>query len=68
MAKFRCKETGMDSLFGNFLYEQNVLLNCFLRKLSKVKDWDRFTGKLLSPYKGRGGTSWKQRQTGTYTY
>ena len=54
MAKARCKETGMDSFFGNFLYEQKVSKDHFLRKLSEVINWDRFTGKLLGYYKGKG--------------
>jgi IS5 family transposase len=54
MAKVRCKETGMDSFFGNFLYEQKVSKDHFLRKLNEVMDWDRFTGKLLGHYKGKG--------------
>lgn len=54
MAKVRCKETSMDSFFGNFLYEQKVSKNHFLGKLNEVIDWDMFTGKLLSHYKGKG--------------
>ena len=54
MAKVRCKGTSMDSFFGRFLYEQKVSSNHFLRKLNEVIDWDRFTRKLLSYYKGRG--------------
>jgi len=54
MAKVRCKETSIDSFFGNFLYEQKVSPNHFLRKLNEVIDWNRFTGRLLSHYKGKG--------------
>jgi hypothetical protein len=54
MAKVRCKETTLDSFLGNFLYEQKVPQDPFLRKLNEVVDWDRFTGKLLSYYKGKG--------------
>lgn len=54
MAKTRCKETTMDSFFGNFLYEQKVPKNHFLRKLNEIIDWDRFTNKLLRYYKGKG--------------
>jgi len=54
MSKVRCKETGMDSFFGSFLYERKVAKEHFLRKLDEVMDWDRFTGKLLGYYKGRG--------------
>jgi len=56
MAKVRCKETSVDSFFGNFLYNQKVSKNHFLRKLNEVVDWDRFTGKLLGYYQGKGET------------
>ncbi len=52
--KVRCKETDLDSFFGNFLYEQKIARDHFLRKLNEVIDWDRFTRKLLSHYKGKG--------------
>ncbi len=54
MAKIRCKETTMDSFFGNFLYQQKVAKDHFLRKLDEVVDWGRFTKKLLKYYKGKG--------------
>jgi IS5 family transposase len=54
MAKVRCKQTNVDSFFGNFLYEQKVSKDHFLRKLSEVVDWNRFTGKLLGYYQGKG--------------
>ena len=54
MARVRCKETSMDSFFGNFLYEQKVSPNHFLRQLNEVIDWNRFTARLLSHYKGKG--------------
>jgi IS5 family transposase len=56
MAKVRCKETRVDTFFGNFLYEQKVSSDHFLRKLSEVVDWDGFTRRLLGYYKGRGET------------
>lgn len=56
MAKVRCKETTMDSFFGNFLYQQKVAKDHFLRKLDEVIDWERFTQKLLKHYKGKGET------------
>jgi len=56
MAKVRCKETSVDSFFGNFLYDQKVSRNHFLRKLNEVVDWDRFTRKLLGYYRGKGET------------
>jgi len=54
MAKVRCKETSVNSFFGNFLYDQKVSKNHFLRKLNEVIDWDRFTRKLLGYYQGKG--------------
>lgn len=54
MAKIRCKETNIDSFFGNFLYQQKVAKGHFLRRLDGVIDWNRFTGKLLIYYKGKG--------------
>lgn len=54
MAKIRCKETTMDSFFGNFLYQQKVAKDHFLRKLDGVIDRSRFTNKLLKYYKGKG--------------
>ena len=39
MAEVRCKETTMDSFFGNFLYEQKVAKDHFLRKLDEVIEW-----------------------------
>ena len=54
MAKVRCKETRVDTFFGNFLYDQKVSRNHFLRKLNEVVDWDRFTRKLLGYYRGKG--------------
>ena len=54
MAKLRCKETTMDSFYGNFLYERKVSRDHFLRKLNEVIDWDRFTKRLLQYYKGKG--------------
>ncbi|MFC1932462.1 hypothetical protein ACFLXU_02370 [Chloroflexota bacterium] len=43
----------MDSFFGNFLYEQKVSKNHFLRKLNEVVDWSRFTMRLLHYYRGK---------------
>ena len=54
MTKVRCKETRVDTFFGNFLYDQKVSRNHFLRKLNEVVDWDRFTRKLLGYYRSKG--------------
>lgn len=56
MGKIRCKETGAGSFFGNFLYDQKVEKGHFLRKLIEVIEWDRFTGRLLGYYRGKGET------------
>ena len=54
MAKVRCKENAADSFFGNFLYDQKVSREHFLRKLNEIIDWERFTRRLLVYYKGKG--------------
>lgn len=54
MAKVRCKETRVDTFFGNFLYDQKVSRNHFLRKLNEVIDWSRFARRLLHYYRGKG--------------
>ena len=56
MGKIRCKETGAGSFFGNFLYDQKVSKDHFVRKLNEVIEWDRFARKLLSYYRGKGET------------
>ena len=50
MAKVRGKQTNVGSFLANFLYAQKVSKNHFLRKLSEVVDWNRFTRKLLGYY------------------
>jgi len=50
----RFKETGDDSFFGQWLYEQIVPPDHFLCKLNQVLDWECFTRKLLRYYKGAG--------------
>lgn len=54
MTKERCKATAADSFFGNFLYDQKVARDHFLRKLNEVVNWEPFTKKLLTYYKGKG--------------
>lgn len=54
MVKLRCKETSVDSFFGNFLYEQKVSKKHFLGKLNEVIEWASFTRKLLNYYKSKG--------------
>ena len=54
MTKVRCKETTMDSFFGNFLYERVVHKNHFLVKLKEIVYWQSYTKKFLDYYKGKG--------------
>jgi IS5 family transposase len=54
MTKVRCKETTMDSFFGNFLYEQVVPKNHFLVKLRGIVEWSRYSRKFLDYYRGKG--------------
>ena len=54
MSKIRCKDGGLSSFHGQFLYEQAVSKEHFLRKLNEIVDWPRFTLKLLKYYRGRG--------------
>ncbi len=54
MEKVRFVETGSESFFGNYLYDQVVPANHFLRQLKQIIDWERFTRRLLKLYKGEG--------------
>jgi len=54
MEKQRYVETGNDSFYGNYLYDQVVPQDHFLRKLSQNIEWSRFTRKLIKLYKGEG--------------
>ena len=54
MSRARCKDGGLASFHGSFLYEQVVSREHFLRKLDEVVDWSRFGSKLLRYYRGRG--------------
>ena len=46
MEKQRFVETGNNSFFGEYLYDQVIPANHFLRKLLQIIDWERFTVKL----------------------
>lgn len=52
MEKPRFAETGNGSFFGDYLYEQVVPAQHFLRQLKQMIPWERFTRKLLKLYKG----------------
>src|SRR4030043_1490225 len=50
----RFVETGSSSFFGEYLYDQIVPKGHFLRQLNQIVDWERFTRRLIKPYKGGG--------------
>ena len=54
MGKERYAETGKDSFFGEYLYDQIVPQDHFLRKLKEIIPWERFTQRLIVLYKGGG--------------
>src|SRR4030066_1271167 len=54
MEQQRYVDTGSNSFFGEYLYDQVVPRGHFLRKLKKSIDWNRFTRKLIKLYKGEG--------------
>lgn len=54
MEKQRFIETGDNSFFGEYLYDQVVPAEHFLRQLKQIIPWERFTQKLIRLYKGGG--------------
>ena len=54
MEQQRYIETGSDSFYGAYLYDQLVPQDHFLRKLKQMIDWEHFTDKLIQLYKGEG--------------
>ena len=54
MEKQRYVETGSSSFFGEYLYDQIVPAEHFLRQLKQSIQWERFTQKLIRLYKGGG--------------
>jgi len=54
MGHERFAETGHNSFYGEYLYEQVVAQDHFLRKLEQVIEWKRFTRKLIRLYTGEG--------------
>jgi IS5 family transposase len=54
MDKERYIETGRGSFFGEYLYDQVIPEDHFLKKLRGVVDWEYFTKKLIKLYKGQG--------------
>ena len=54
MEQQRFIETGNHSFYGEYLYDQVIPADHFLRKLRQIIDWNRFTRKLIKLYKGEG--------------
>lgn len=54
MENQRFVETGKGSFFGDYLYNQVVPADHFLRKLNERVEWKRYTRKLIRLYKGEG--------------
>jgi transposase, IS5 family len=54
MEKEHFVETGRDSFFGDYLYDQIVPEDHFLRRLKQQIPWERFTRRLIKLYKGGG--------------
>jgi len=54
MGKERFVETGENSFFGDYIYDQIVPQAHFLRKLKQIIPWERFTKRLIDLYKGDG--------------
>lgn len=50
----RYVETGSHSFYGEYLYDQIMPQDHFLRKLRQIIEWERFTRKLIWLYKGEG--------------
>lgn len=48
------KKQTTSSFFGDFLYDNIVPTNHFLRKAKETIDWERFTTKLIKNYQGKG--------------
>ena len=54
MEQPRFVETGGGTFFGEYLYDQVIPQDHFLRILRTVVDWEYFTKRLLKIYKGQG--------------
>jgi len=53
VSKERLQRTGMNSFYGEFFCDAAVPKDDFLRMLSRVVPWQRFTYKLLKYYQGK---------------
>jgi transposase len=54
MEQTRYIETGSETYFGEYLYDQVVPQDHLLRKLRQIVDWEYFTKRLIKLYKGQG--------------
>jgi len=54
MEQKRFIPTDQHSFYGEYLYDQIVPQDHFLRKLQQIIAWERFTRKLIRLYKGEG--------------
>lgn len=54
MAKKRYVNTRDQSFFGNYIYDQVVSQNHFLRLLNQLIDWEQFAVRLIELYRGGG--------------
>ena len=55
MEKQRYVESGENSFYGKYLYDQIVPADHFLRMLNEIIDWKRYTRKLIRFYtRGKG--------------
>ena len=54
MGSERIGETGHQSFFGDYLFDQVVSAQHFLRQLKGIIDWRSFTRRLIKLYKGEG--------------
>ena len=52
MPRQRFRDTGKDSFFGYFVYDQVVPQDHFLRQLNELVDWEGISRKLARYYKG----------------
>jgi len=53
MSRERFQSGGMNSFYGDLLYDQVIRQEDFLRKLKEVVPWDSFTHRLLRYYRGK---------------
>ena len=54
MEQRRYKETGTGTFYGEYVYDRTIPQRHFLRKLNEVVDWERFSQRLITLYKGNG--------------